>query len=51
MATACKASTARTTDSLKALRPLNAYGWSKALFDIYAVREAARPGFAPSGWA
>ena len=28
--------------ALKALRPLNAYGWSKALFDIHAVREAAR---------
>ena len=35
--------------SLKALRPLNAYGWSKALFDIYAVREAAR-GRAPAQW-
>lgn len=35
--------------SLKALRPLNAYGWSKALFDIYAVREAAR-GRAPLQW-
>jgi ADP-L-glycero-D-manno-heptose 6-epimerase len=36
-------------DSLKALRPLNAYGWSKALFDVYAAREAAR-GFAPTQW-
>jgi ADP-L-glycero-D-manno-heptose 6-epimerase len=36
-------------DSLMALRPLNAYGWSKALFDIFAVREAAR-GFAPPQW-
>jgi ADP-L-glycero-D-manno-heptose 6-epimerase len=36
--------------SLKALRPLNAYGWSKALFDLYAVREAAR-GRAPAQWA
>jgi len=36
--------------ALTALRPLNAYGWSKALFDIYAVREAAR-GHAPPGWA
>lgn len=35
--------------SLKALRPLNAYGWSKALFDIYAVREAAR-GRSPLQW-
>ena len=37
-------------ESLKALRPLNAYGWSKALFDIYAVREAHR-GRAPVQWA
>jgi ADP-L-glycero-D-manno-heptose 6-epimerase len=35
---------------LKALRPLNAYGWSKALFDIFAVREALR-GKAPPQWA
>ncbi len=25
-------------EALAALRPLNAYGWSKALFDIFAVR-------------
>ena len=36
--------------SLQALRPLNAYGWSKALFDTYAAREAAR-GAAPPQWA
>jgi ADP-L-glycero-D-manno-heptose 6-epimerase len=36
-------------NSLQALRPLNAYGWSKALFDIYAVREAAR-GHKPMQW-
>jgi ADP-L-glycero-D-manno-heptose 6-epimerase len=36
--------------ALAALRPLNAYGWSKALFDLYAVREAAR-GHAPPQWA
>jgi ADP-L-glycero-D-manno-heptose 6-epimerase len=36
--------------ALAALRPLNAYGWSKALFDIHAVREAAR-GHAPPQWA
>jgi ADP-L-glycero-D-manno-heptose 6-epimerase len=35
--------------SLQALRPLNAYGWSKALFDLYAVREAAR-GHKPMQW-
>ncbi len=37
-------------EALTALRPLNAYGWSKALFDIFAVREAAR-GAAPPRWA
>ena len=37
-------------DALKALRPLNAYGWSKALFDIFAVR-AAHQGEAPKQWA
>lgn len=36
--------------SLMTLRPLNAYGWSKALFDIYARREAAK-GHAPAQWA
>lgn len=36
--------------SLQSLRPLNAYGWSKALFDIYARREADR-GHAPLQWA
>ena len=34
---------------LKALRPLNAYGWSKALFDIFATRQAAL-GAAPPAW-
>jgi ADP-L-glycero-D-manno-heptose 6-epimerase len=29
-------------DALAKLRPLNAYGWSKALFDLYAVRNADR---------
>jgi len=37
-------------ERLKSLRPLNAYGWSKALFDIYARREAQR-GCAPPQWA
>ena len=36
--------------ALAALRPLNVYGWSKALFDLFAVREAARGG-APPQWA
>lgn len=37
-------------EALKALRPLNAYGWSKALFDIFAVR-ASQQGQAPRQWA
>lgn len=36
--------------SLNALRPLNAYGYSKYLFDQYAVRQADR-GQAPRQWA
>jgi ADP-L-glycero-D-manno-heptose 6-epimerase len=36
--------------SLAALRPLNAYGWSKALFDIYARRQADGET-APPQWA
>jgi len=36
--------------SLARLRPLNAYGWSKSLFDLYARREATR-GHAPRQWA
>ena len=36
-------------DALAALRPLNAYGWSKALFDVHAVRAAQRGG-APPQW-
>ncbi len=37
-------------ESLARLRPLNAYGWSKALFDLYARREASR-GHTPRQWA
>ena len=37
-------------EALAALRPLNAYGWSKALFDLFAAREAAS-GRAPPQWA
>ncbi|MEE2848239.1 MAG: ADP-glyceromanno-heptose 6-epimerase [Pseudomonadota bacterium] len=37
-------------DSLSQLRPLNAYGYSKMLFDQYAVRQADR-GRAPPQWA
>jgi ADP-L-glycero-D-manno-heptose 6-epimerase len=36
--------------ALAALRPLNVYGWSKALFDVFAARQAAR-GYAPPQWA
>jgi len=36
-------------EPLKALRPLNPYGWSKALFDIFCVREVAK-GSAPPQW-
>ena len=36
-------------ESLNALRPLNAYGYSKYLFDQYAVRQADR-GQAPRQW-
>ncbi|MGE3142949.1 MAG: ADP-glyceromanno-heptose 6-epimerase [Hyphomonadaceae bacterium] len=36
--------------ALEALEPLNAYGWSKKVFDIYAVR-AALKGHAPPHWA
>jgi len=35
--------------ALDALRPLNAYGWSKHLFDRWAVAHAAR-GNAPAQW-
>ena len=37
-------------EALAALRPLNAYGYSKYLFDRYAVRQAARD-HAPPQWA
>jgi ADP-L-glycero-D-manno-heptose 6-epimerase len=37
-------------ESLNALRPLNAYGYSKYLFDQYAARQADR-GEAPRQWA
>lgn len=33
-----------------ALRPLNPYGWSKQLFDVWALSEAER-GHAPPRWA
>jgi len=37
-------------ESLSKLRPLNAYGYSKMLFDQYAVRQSDR-GQAPPQWA
>ncbi|HLZ83914.1 MAG TPA: ADP-glyceromanno-heptose 6-epimerase, partial [Caulobacteraceae bacterium] len=40
---------AQDPDSLMALRPLNPYGWSKALFDVFAVRQAAL-GRTPPQW-
>jgi ADP-L-glycero-D-manno-heptose 6-epimerase len=43
-------SDADDTASLQRLRPLNAYGWSKATFDLYARREADRDR-APPQWA
>jgi|BEDMetMinimDraft_2_1075160.scaffolds.fasta_scaffold00794_5 ADP-L-glycero-D-manno-heptose 6-epimerase len=36
-------------DSLRRLRPLNLYGWSKHVFDLWAV-EKARRGYAPPQW-
>ena len=38
-----------TYEALAALRPLNTYGWSKALFDLFAARQAARD-YAPPQW-
>jgi ADP-L-glycero-D-manno-heptose 6-epimerase len=37
-------------EAMSALRPLNAYGWSKKLFDLYA-RRSAEKGIAPPEWA
>ncbi len=34
---------------LTGLRPLNTYGWSKALFDLFAARQATRD-YAPPQW-
>jgi ADP-L-glycero-D-manno-heptose 6-epimerase len=36
-------------EGLAKLRPLNTYGWSKALFDLFAARQAARD-YAPPQW-
>src|SRR5580698_4630202 len=40
-----------TMEALARLRPLNAYGWSKLLFDRWAVREVALANGQPSQWA
>jgi len=37
--------------ALARLRPLNAYGWSKHLFDRYAARQRLHGGPAPPQWA
>ncbi|HRO32969.1 MAG TPA: ADP-glyceromanno-heptose 6-epimerase [Brevundimonas sp.] len=39
-----------TIEALSSLQPLNAYGYSKRLFDEYAVRQAT-DGHAPRQWA
>src|SRR5688572_11489224 len=36
-------------EALTRLKPLNTYGWSKALFDLFAARQAARD-YAPPQW-
>lgn len=36
-------------EDLARLRPLNTYGWSKALFDLFAARQASRD-YAPPQW-
>lgn len=36
-------------EALARLRPLNTYGWSKALFDLFAARQSARD-YAPPQW-
>ena len=38
-------------EALERLRPLNAYGWSKLLFDRWAVRQALDGKPAPPSWA
>ena len=38
-------------EALARLQPLNLYGWSKAAFDLWAVRQVARGRPAPPRWA
>lgn len=40
-----------TPEALARLRPLNAYGWSKHLFDRWVVRQVALGKPTPPGWA
>ncbi len=40
-----------TIEALAALRPLNAYGWSKQLFDRWVARQVARGAERPPQWA
>jgi ADP-L-glycero-D-manno-heptose 6-epimerase len=40
-----------SVEALARLRPLNAYGWSKHLFDRFVAREVARGGATPKQWA
>lgn len=41
---------ANTIEAVGALAPLNAYGWSKKAFDLYALKSAAA-GWAPPAWS
>jgi len=40
-----------SVDALKALRPMNLYGWSKHLFDLAVAERAARGDKLPPQWA
>lgn len=39
-----------SAEALARLRPLNAYGWSKHIFDRWALRQVAEGGPAPPRW-
>lgn len=45
----CGFNDAESEEALTRLRPLNTYGWSKALFDLFAARQASRD-YAPPQW-
>jgi ADP-L-glycero-D-manno-heptose 6-epimerase len=40
-----------STDSLRRLRPLNLYGWSKHAFDLWAARQVETGAPTPPAWA